>query len=161
ATFWSLALLSVDANVLLDRYRYHGEVRTQILDALRYFEGRLWLTNQAAEEFIRNRTAVISKTSAEYDSANKLLKEFDKSLTHLRDALRGNRLVPDTVPAELEQATRDAIQKAEKAVQDAKLTHPNFLANDPILDELLALFENAVGDPPTNDQQKQLKDEAK
>src|SRR5690606_25847743 len=97
ATIWSRALVSVDANVLLDLYRYHGEVRTQILDALRYFEGRLWLTNQAAEEFIRNRTAVISKTSAEYDSANKLLKEFDKSLTHLRDALRGNRLVPDTV----------------------------------------------------------------
>ena len=53
-SIWKSGLLTVDANVLLDLYRYHESTRNSLINSLKEFKGRLWLSNQAAEEFIRN-----------------------------------------------------------------------------------------------------------
>jgi RNA binding exosome subunit len=159
-SIWDSATLSVDANVLLDLYRHHDEARDRILDALRFFSGRLWLTNQAAQEFIRNRTTVIANTAAEYKEAERTLKELEKALTHARDTLKGNRLVPDSVPAALEEGTLATTTAVATAIEAARVSRPDFLKNDPILEAVLELFDNAVGDPPSEEAEKQLRTEA-
>lgn len=46
---WANGLLTVDANLLLDLYRYHEDTRESILGSLEKFEGTLWLSRQASE----------------------------------------------------------------------------------------------------------------
>lgn len=158
---WDSATVSVDANVLLDLYRHHEEARGRILEALQYFKGRLWLTNQAAEEFIRNRTSVIAKTSAEYEAARNAIKGLEEALAQARDVLRGHRLVLDSVPEELERRTLAATRDATAAVEAAKSSRPDFLKDDPILEAVFDLFDDAVGDAPSADERDRLGQEAK
>jgi hypothetical protein len=158
---WASATVSVDANVLLDLYRHHEEVRDRILAALRHFKGRLWLTNQAAEEFIRNRTSVITRTAAEYEAARNAIKGLEEALAKARDTLRGQRFVLDSVPENLERHTLAATRDATAAVDEAKSSRPNFLKEDPILEAVFDLFDGAVGDAPSADERVQLGREAK
>lgn len=158
---WSSGIVSVDANVLLDLYRHHDEARGRILSALRSFKGRLWLTNQAAEEFIRNRTAAITNVAAEYEAARSTIKEFEKALLKARDALRGHRLVSESIPEALDRDASAAIRVASAAVDAARSSHPDFLKDDPILTEVFDLFDGAVGDPPSVEERQRLADEAK
>lgn len=158
---WDCATVSVDANVLLDLYRYHDEARNRILGALQHFKGRLWLTNQAAEEFIRNRTTVITKTSAEYETAKTAIKGLEEAVVQARDTLRGHRLVPGSVPEVLERAVLAATRDAAAAVDGAKTSHPDFLKEDPILAAVFDLFDEAVGDAPSAEERESLGQEAK
>ena len=52
---WEEAILTVDTNVLLDLYRFHPETTRQILNGLKSFKGRVWLSHQVASEFFKNR----------------------------------------------------------------------------------------------------------
>ena len=158
---WESATVSVDANVLLDLYRYHDEARDQLLEALRSFSGRLLLTSQVADEFIENRTAVIAQTSAEYETAKKTIDDFRKALVRARDALRGHRMIPDTIADTLEHATATAISAAESAIGEARRDRPNFLKHDPVLQSIVDLFDNAVADPPPPEKHAELRQEAK
>jgi hypothetical protein len=58
------ALVVVDANVLLDLYRYNESTRDDLLDVLRQLGDRLWIPHQALREFWRNRISVITSRSA-------------------------------------------------------------------------------------------------
>lgn len=160
-SIWDSATVSVDANVLLDLYRHHGEARDRILDALRFFSGRLWLTNQAAQEFIQNRTTVIANTTAEYKAAEQTIKQLEKALAEARDALRGYRLLPNSVPVALEEGTLAATAAAAAAIDAAKMSRPDLLRTDAILQSIFALFDNAVGDPPSEEEEEKLRKEAK
>lgn len=42
---WDEAILTVDSNVLLDLYRYHETTRAALIEAIKKFEGRLWLSH--------------------------------------------------------------------------------------------------------------------
>ncbi|WP_303875685.1 PIN-like domain-containing protein [Stutzerimonas kunmingensis] len=52
---WDNGVLTVDTNVLLDLYRYHENTRNSLLESIAAFDGRVWLSHQAATEFFRNR----------------------------------------------------------------------------------------------------------
>jgi hypothetical protein len=55
---WETALLTLDANVLLDLYRVHSDTRALLMNSISAFSGRLWISNQAASEFIKNTNTV-------------------------------------------------------------------------------------------------------
>lgn len=57
---WREGTLTVDANVLLDLYRYHAQTQENLLAAIEAFQQRVWISDQAAREFFRNRKAVIA-----------------------------------------------------------------------------------------------------
>lgn len=78
-TIWDTGILTIDANVLLDLYRYNEKTREDILKAMAFFGDRVWLSGQAAREFIRNRKAVIR-------SADKWLRPpFQSFENHARE----------------------------------------------------------------------------
>lgn len=59
--FFSRAMVVLDANVLLDLYRYTQDARVQVLAALRLIadQQRLWLPHQVGLEFVRNRANAV------------------------------------------------------------------------------------------------------
>lgn len=57
------ALLSgivvLDANIMLNLYRYHESTREELFDVLAKLGDRLWIPNHAMSEFWKNRTLVL------------------------------------------------------------------------------------------------------
>lgn len=145
---WSNATLTIDANVLLDLYRYHEQTRKSLLDALDAFKGRLWISHQAAEEFIRNRKKVIASSEKSFRDAEAALSEVNKALEQTIGKLNGIRLVPRQIAEELRTEAIAASDKARQSILQVQADFPNYLREDPILDKILDLFDGVVGEAP-------------
>jgi hypothetical protein len=143
---WKNAVLTVDANVLLDLYRYHESTRNSLIESLKEFKGRLWLSNQAAEEFIRNRSKVIVSSEKAFkqaiDEVEKIKNSFESTVTQLK----GNRIIPAELADSLIEAINPAIIDALEKIEESKSNYPKYLKSDPILDELTKMFEGSIGD---------------
>ena len=143
---WSNGILAVDANVLLDLYRYNASTRESLIWSLEQFRGRVWMSKQAADEFVRNRHKVIVSASKSFETAKSELGSLRQSLDTVVSSLKGNRIVSQEVTDTLQGAVRDAVDEATAKVDQAKLEHPDFLTEDPIFGRLLDLFDGAIGD---------------
>jgi hypothetical protein len=159
-SIWEKGLLTVDANVLLDLYRYHANTRDSLLACIERFQRRLWLSRQAADEFFRNRSKVIISASAGFKQAMEELTKLGKALDATVAQLQTNRIIPGDIAANLRMATRTAISSAEERVATSGSAHPKFLDSDPLLEKLLTMFENAVGPNFTEEELKKVKLEA-
>src|SRR5690554_997373 len=83
---WNEGLIVLDANVLLNLYRYSRQTGDQIIALFQKAKERLWLPNQAALEFLENRPAEIDRERKKYDPLvidfEKLLKTLDQTRGH-------------------------------------------------------------------------------
>lgn len=64
---WRECTFVLDANILLNLYRYRPEERDQFLAILSKLKERIWLPHQAAREYQRNRLKVIQDQHAAYE----------------------------------------------------------------------------------------------
>lgn len=149
---WSEAILTLDANVLLDLYRYHEDTRNALLKALEKFKGRAWLSHQTAEEFFRNRKKVIFSSVNSYDEASQNISDIRTGVEDPLNRLKSNRIVSDQVAESVRTALADALDAAQAAINAAKERHPNFIESDPVLEEIAALFHESVGEGFTDDE---------
>lgn len=72
--FFRSGIVALDANVLLDLYRFTPVARTQVLDAFASIGERLWVPHQAAVEFSRNRKRVVEDRIASFRQVRRLLQ---------------------------------------------------------------------------------------
>jgi hypothetical protein len=83
---WQEAFVSVDANVMLDLYRYSDDTRKELLKLLTKLRDRLWVANHAAYEFLENRLNVIGDSINAYAQSivklNQLEEDFKASRGH-------------------------------------------------------------------------------
>lgn len=142
---WEEGILTVDANVLLDLYRYHASTRDSILSAIEAFAPRVWISYQAASEFFGNRKTVIASAEKTFREANQAIDELAKSLEGNLSKLRGYRLVPRPTLEDLGKSLEAAVDHAKTQINDAGRNHPNYLKDDPILGRIVALFEGKIG----------------
>lgn len=136
---WNDGLVVLDANVLLNLYRYSPDTRDELLSLLDHFSDRLWLPHQSGAEFHRNRLKVISAGITNYDS---LLKEYRSLL----DKIEQQRQHPfASVPV------KDRLTKAFGALRDdfekSKGDLERYHTSDPILSKITDLFAGRVGQP--------------
>lgn len=156
--YWSKGLLTVDANVLLDLYRYHESTRNALISALKSFNGRLWLSNQASEEFIRNRSNVIVSSEKTFKQAKEEVEKLRKNYESTVAQLKGNRIIPDVVADGLLEAIEPAINGAQTAIDQAEGDYPKYLQEDPILNDLSEMFSGSIG---THFDEKELEEAQK
>lgn len=157
---WKNGILTVDTNVLLDLYRYHEETRNSLIDSLQKFEGKKWLSHQAATEFFRNRTKVIVSSEKAFKDAEGETDKLANSLSSVAAQLKGNRIIPVGVTDDLESSVMALISRAKEKIITAKESYPRFLNEDPILDQLSNLFDNAIGDGFSAEEQSKIDEEA-
>lgn len=158
---WKSSVLTVDANVLLDLYRYHSATCESILVALESFSGRIWIPRQAAVEFFRNRKKVIASSEQTFREASAAIDELDKSAAGGVGKLRGYRLVPRPALDALSGAITSAINEARANMEEAAKKHPNYLEDDPVLERILKLFDGRVGVAPSGDAYEEVCKEGK
>ena len=149
STMWNESLFVLDANVLLDLYRYSQPARDELVGILtgRLAE-RLWIPHQIALEYMRNRPDVILTQIAIYEKARASIQE-------LLDEDREKKIRSDLnvrhhpfVDAEsLLARTREALSKVVEELDQEMLKHPDLLTDDPILDTVTSLLDGKVGEP--------------
>jgi PIN like domain len=135
---WRDCIFVFDANTLLNFYRYSESSRLEFLNTLIKLQDRIWLPEQAAREFLRNRHGVILAQANSYDDSVKkitqLLDVLSKDLSHpfvSNDAMQKLTDVSDTVLSEL---------TSNKEKLNSRLSIDN------IKDEIASAFENRVGE---------------
>ncbi|EPY5145881.1 DUF4935 domain-containing protein [Klebsiella pneumoniae] len=147
-SIWKKGILTVDTNVLLDLYRYHENTRDSIVSNLEKFEGELWLSNQAASEFFRNRKKVITSSEKTFKDALTEADNLSKNLDSIVNKLKGNRIIPNTIADELKTSVESIIENTKEKIKNSKDAYPKYLENDPILEKISNLFNGKIGKEP-------------
>jgi hypothetical protein len=150
--WWSQAEIVIDANVLLNLYRYSAQTRDDLLDVLRALGDRLWIPRQAAKEFAEARPRVLASQISAQDkirgSLDELIGQTSDRLRQINKDLsrRGGAPGHEQKATEALEALRDALLADERKL----FGDDRSLANDPLLSEVKKLLQARIGDGLTD-----------
>jgi predicted nucleic acid-binding protein len=134
---WKNSVFIVDANVLLNLYRYSEATRNELQEAISALKGRVFIPHQAAREFLRNRLSVTSDQSKEYTSAIKTIRELVKKIS----SKERHPFISDDKLTELNELSSSVVDNLES--QQTLLLDK--LSNDEILEFIESTFEGKTG----------------
>jgi len=138
---WQECLYVVDTNVLLSLYTYSNDAREKYKILLRDISDRLWIPHQVSWEFLKNRFGKIDEANAQYYKAQNLHKSLLNKIQSAKDDDISYKEIIDTV------------NSIEEYLENQKQEYPfKKYDDDPILEFVLDLFENKVGEPYENKQ---------
>ncbi|WP_371025350.1 PIN-like domain-containing protein [Paraclostridium ghonii] len=148
------SIIILDANALLNLYRYNEENRSKFLEILKQVQNRLFLTNQSVEEFYRNRLNILKDKSRFKDS---LKKSINNEMGSIRDNIVNGNFKGDNISScqllkyelDLKNKIIEIINNSINEINSEIDSHENgigkaFLKNDYILDEIISLFDEKV-----------------
>lgn len=136
---WSNCVFVVDANVLLNLYRYSNATRQELEKALIAIKERAFIPHQAAKEFLRNRLSVTAGQAGEY---TKTISALNSLLATLSNKDR-HPFLPDAELPKLQSYSEELIAILEE--QQKSLL--NKLSEDEILTFVESLFAGKTGLP--------------
>lgn len=150
---WKDALVSVDANVLLDLFRFSTATSDALFGILRSVDSRLWLPHEAALEYHRNLPSVLEKGAAECREVLKALDELEKRLGLAEPHKK--RTPPHVGPKELKKfaGAKKALSVEIEISEKALLSQ---LADHPLKEKIALLFKGRVGQTLTTTEFDQL-----
>jgi len=163
-SLFTSGLIVLDANVLLNLYRYHADTRAVLIEVLTRLEGRLWVPYHAMSEFHERRTSVIASRS---DEANQTIDLLNKNRLQLEAGIGtwANRVgLPHEEREQLISSIRSAVgqaadkireQSSDDAFKDAEDT-----AKDLVITSLMSILQGSVGKPLSSDELREAKREA-
>ena len=139
AELWETCFFVVDANVLLNLYRYSVSASEQLLTLLESTRERIWIPHQAALEYHQNRLDVISSETKTYSDTIKLCKSLKDNLTSSRrHPFANDALVTDVIKL---------LHKLEGDLDGRQIKRGELLLHDPLQERISELFLEGVGDP--------------
>ncbi|EME63698.1 PIN-like domain-containing protein [Amycolatopsis decaplanina] len=141
-------LLSLDANVLLNFYRYSPNAQSALLEVLRAVGDRVWVSHQAAREFWRNRCAAIDDRNKATEDVRRTLQDNEKKTLHGLDVWAKQTAVPaeikDRVRGRLKAGFSEALELIDaEAGQAGRVTYG--AATDSVVIMLRELLQGKVG----------------
>src|SRR5262249_17367643 len=110
-------LIVLDANVLLNLYRYHVQTRNDLLAVLARLEDRLWIPRHVMREFFENRLFVISSRDKEIDKVLSHLEKNHHALEHVIRAWAIRLGLPAEQTAEITGPLRPAVEEVAKHIR--------------------------------------------
>lgn len=155
-SLWANAIVVMDTNVVLDLYKYHKKTTNLYLESLAKFRQQLWLPYQVALEFHVNRPGVrADSTKAHKERIADLQKVQNKIQTNAHKS----KLATSKVELELVAKASEAIAALQAELETITAeSHVN--APDQLLDRISELFEGRIGDMPSEEDMKQMTDDA-
>ncbi|MFF2597267.1 PIN-like domain-containing protein [Priestia megaterium] len=151
---WDNCLFVVDANVLLNLYRYTEETQEELLDILTNLSNKLWIPHQVSLEYLSNRISVILEQTQAFDQITSFLNSSSQNVVkELRDKFKKFQERHPSI--ELDSITENITQYFNNLITETKnnkQNYPDLLQKDHILEKITALFEDKVGEPFTQDE---------
>jgi PIN domain-containing protein len=145
---WKTATFVFDANVLLNLYRYSDKARKEFLKLLTSIQGRCWLPEQCAHEFLSNRLNVIRTQVKAYEATA-------KSIGEIRDKFAGSNGHPFISEKNFSDLS-STIAKIDKELTRNRKTQSSRILQDEIRDEIADIFEGRVGEKFSDEDLEQL-----
>ena len=138
-TAWKEGILTVDANVMLDLYRYDKSMREALLPAIEGFDGRFWITHQTAREFIRHQRGVISGINDDFVKAEKHIRDVESKMRTAIDEIEKLRAIPKGLIET--KNVKKVFSDVRKKINKERNNIPDYKNNDKIMERL----EDALG----------------
>lgn len=140
---WEDSVIVFDTNVLLNLYRYNEDTCKEFIKVIEFYKNRLWIPYQVGFEFHRRREDIIRKNAAAYKTLGAKLSE---SLIKAVDALSSdfNRHPYINVP-EIRKKVEKCANTIVKSLEKQEESHPDYLKDDFVLNEVTRLFNGRVG----------------
>lgn len=144
---WRRATFALDANVLLNLYRYTVSTREELLAVLAASQDRLWVPHQAAYEYFENRFEVVQLQRRRFEGARGELKKARSVLDQLYTSpvKEGAERRDKAERAWVELASYIDAGAAEAIAPTAEV------GDDPVLSALTDLLDGRVGEPFSHD----------
>lgn len=142
------ALVVIDANVLLNLYRYNESTRDDLLEVLRRFGDRLWVPNQVLREFWRNRLNVLASRGAGTDQALAALGKQQRATSDTIQQWAKTIAIEARDRDGLLERVASLHADLEKEIRAYAPTSPTVVssaAREPVLGRIEALLEGKVG----------------
>ena len=150
SSIWRNCLLVLDANVLLNLYRYSVSTRDDILSTLKKFSSKLWMPFQIGWEYQNNRELVISKTyGLPKELSCKIRSKKEDFLNNFKsECLRNPYLSQEALSKKLDKLEASLVKFIEDKFKDA----PDMDDEDIVCSELNAIYEGKVGEDFTHEE---------
>ncbi len=132
---WDTSVFVFDTNVLLNLYRYTRPTREALFAALVEMADRVWLPHQVAEEYAKHRHEIIFETEEKYKTIGKQASDF---VDAIQNELRLKR--DDSALSALKDLVFRWIEEQRTQNILAKSA-----SEDPIISQLLSIFDGKVG----------------
>jgi len=150
---WKNCVFTLDTNVLLNLYRYNKESRTDFINVLRKIEDKLWIPHQVALEFQENRITVIKEQERIFDSIKSILENNQAQIK--KDLSNFPSVKHEVLINKIGKLFEDFLQEIKHI--DSELLKLN--QHDTIRDIVDDLFKHKVGEPPTEQELKNIEAE--
>jgi len=157
-------LVSLDANVLLNFYRFSPNSRNALAEVIRALGDRAWVSHQAAREFWRNRLSAL-------DDRNSATRQFVEEIAKARRAAEpavnawakrtaASEEIVGRLRDELGSGFDGAIEVAQTETSDSERVSYD-ADSDSVLQLLLGLLHGKIGGPMDQDTWEDCLNEAK
>jgi hypothetical protein len=143
------AVISYDANVLLNVYRYSGATQKALEEIFKAFANRTHLSHQAALEYARNREKIILDQVKLCQKTEDAIKNIVKDFTEPKDK-----------QPFLSEESCQALNAVMKELTEKKSYLETMVSNDRYADLLHELFEKKIGTAPDEAALKKLHEQA-
>lgn len=154
---WKTAVVSVDANVLLDLFRFSEATSNALFATLEAVEDRIWLSHQAVLEYHRNLPTVMANGATECAA---VLKSFEDLELRLVSTPNKKRTRPHISAGSLQKFQRiKTLIKREVEKERSDLLDQ--MGNHPLKERIASLFKSKVGKASSQDELERLYKEGK
>lgn len=158
---WEEGIFVLDANVLLNLYRYSDDTTEQMIAVLRGLKDRLWLPHQVASEFLDRRLGVIHNKRRSYETLREYL---DGARAEAEQRLEGLHRDPITEAEDVLERVRDSLIELTDRLKEREADLPketNSPEDDPVWRSVDELYAGKVGSPYPDDEKRKIFDEGR
>jgi len=135
---WETAIFVLDANVLLDLFRYSDETVKILINTIIALKERIWIPYRVSLEYHRNLNDVINSQISSYNKTIDILEEFKKQL----DAKRSHPFLK----APLHEEIKSFCSKFDSELTKKKSEVESLIIDNPIKEKIAELLDDKVGD---------------
>jgi hypothetical protein len=158
-------LIVLDANALLDLYRYQAATRNDLIDIFTRLKGRLWVPHQAMLEFFENRLSAIAGRSEEAEQAIGNLRkkgiELETIVRQWANRFGSTGESTEMLVSSISSTVNGVAEKIREQSSDDAFEQAEDTAKDPVIRSLASILEKGVGDPLPDGELLSAKKEAK
>lgn len=135
---WNNATIALDANVLLDFYRFSEVTTVKLFEIIEKLKDRIWLPYKVSYEYHDNLNEVISRQINSYQDTIKTLEDFKK----LIDRKRSHPFLEQHLHEEIERFC----SKFDEELLKKKTIIEDLIIENPIKEKLSKILNDNIGD---------------
>lgn len=150
AALWKECIFVLDANVLLNIYRYPQQARDDFISVLSKISDRIWIPFHTALEYQRNRIGVIIEQNKRFHEVKKILEETQKTLLSRLDQLQLKKRHSSIDPERFITDVRSIFDSFIVELDKQEGLQLSIQGDDPIRNKIEEILVDKMGSPPNN-----------